>query len=146
MIAKVSGLVGNMKGKVDIGYIKTVIFPEDNFFDIPQPLSTMSFSRFSHKDEAIINTGPAGQGLLLWYPRTTSGPCLFYYATPGTNSVTNITMPVPSTIIPPISSSLTAAIAPSNNYNPTSDAGFTAGFAYDYFTYFSSAVLVGGSL
>jgi hypothetical protein len=59
-ITSLLGRIGSIGPKIDIGYIKTVIFPENNFSDVPQPLSSISFSRFSHKDEAIINTGPVG--------------------------------------------------------------------------------------
>jgi hypothetical protein len=84
MLSQVENHVNQAKGRsIDIGYIKTIIFPETNFYDVPQPLSSISFSRFSHKDEAMINTGPTGSGMLVWYPRCVNGPCLFVTYVPG---------------------------------------------------------------
>ena len=41
---------------VDMNYIRTVLFPETYSFDIPQPMSNLSYARFSDKQDAIINT------------------------------------------------------------------------------------------
>lgn len=36
---------------VDVGYVKTLLFPELYNADVPQPLSTQSYCRFSDKKE-----------------------------------------------------------------------------------------------
>ena len=63
---------------VDIDYIRTVLFPEQFSYDIPLPLSSISYSRFTDKQEIHITPGSDGSGMLVFYPRTNGGPCLFY--------------------------------------------------------------------
>lgn len=123
MVSSLQGRFTSMGGSIDIGYIKTVVFPEDNFFDIPQPLSTISFSRFSHKDETIISTGN-GSGMMLWFPRCTSGPCLFLYLPSAVT--TNISMPTPS------STRVTLPASGAAPNTPVKSTSLLAGFAYDY--------------
>lgn len=60
---------------VDVGYVKTLLFPELYNADVPQPLSTQSYCRFSDKKEMTF--GSSSQGLLIWYPKTMVGPQLF---------------------------------------------------------------------
>jgi len=46
-------IAGHLKKKsqtsIDVGYIRTVLFPEFYSYDIPQPLSNISYSRFTDK-------------------------------------------------------------------------------------------------
>lgn len=63
---------------IDIGYLKTVLFPELYNADIPQPMSTQSYSRFSDKKEITLSTGQDGSGLFIWYPKTNMGPQIFF--------------------------------------------------------------------
>ncbi len=67
---------------IDIGYLRTVLFPELYGYDIPQPLSNMSYCRFTDKQEATLGTGTDGSngcGMIVWYPKTNYGPSLFYF-------------------------------------------------------------------
>jgi hypothetical protein len=63
-----------MNAGIDIGYLKTVMFPEQYSYDIPFPLTSVSFCKFTDKQEILVNTGTNGAGTILWYPRTTAGP------------------------------------------------------------------------
>jgi hypothetical protein len=60
---------------IDVGYIKTLLFPELYNADIPQPMSTQSYCRFTDKKE--ISLSSKGNGMLIWYPKVTIGPQLF---------------------------------------------------------------------
>lgn len=74
---------------VDLGYLKTILFPEYFKYDIPSPLTNLSYCKFDDKQDAIIATGGvnasagvtaiSGTGMLLWFPRVTSGPSLFVW-------------------------------------------------------------------
>lgn len=61
-------------GGVSIGYIRTLIFPEQYSYDIPMPLSSISYSKFTDKQDIKITPGADGSGMLVWYPRTNGGP------------------------------------------------------------------------
>jgi len=62
--------------QVDMGYIKTLLFPELYNSDIPQPMSTQSYTRFTDKKEITFSS--KGSGILVWYPKTNIGPQLWY--------------------------------------------------------------------
>ncbi len=67
---------------IDIGYIRTVLFPELYSYDIPQPLSMISYSRFTSTFTLSIKTGVddggSGAGFAVWYPKVSFGPSFFY--------------------------------------------------------------------
>jgi hypothetical protein len=47
---KLHGHIGkNVNSGVDIGYLKTVLFPEQYSYDIPFPLTSVSFCKFTDK-------------------------------------------------------------------------------------------------
>jgi hypothetical protein len=72
---------------IDVGYIKTLLFPELYNADIPQPMSTQSYCRFTDKKE--ISLSSKGNGMLIWYPKVTIGPQLFV------RFDNNLTTPIP---------------------------------------------------
>lgn len=89
-------LKNKSQSSIDIGYIRTVLFPELYSYDIPQPLSNISFSRFTDKQEATVNTGNDGfngAGLILWFPKVNYGPSIFYYA--STAADLDKSLPIP---------------------------------------------------
>ena len=65
-------LATRSSNQVDIGYIKTLLFPELYNSDIPQPMSTQSYTRFTDKKEISVPSN--GESMLLWYPKTNCGP------------------------------------------------------------------------
>lgn len=74
---------------VDVEYIRTALFPELNNGDVPQPMSNVSYCRFSDKQEIGFSPGtmekatnPDGSGVLVWYPKITQGPSMFMYSHP----------------------------------------------------------------
>ena len=67
-----------MKNGIDYSYIKAIIFPELFSSDIPQPLSNLSYSRFSDRSNNLMNTGIKGSGAWSFFPKTNNGPCFFY--------------------------------------------------------------------
>lgn len=77
----------NYHGGLDINYIKSVLFPEQYIADVPQNLTNLAFCRFTDKQQVTINSGGStdasagvgGTGMLIWYPKVTAGPSLFYY-------------------------------------------------------------------
>lgn len=73
-------MLKDVNGGLHIGYIKTLLFPEQFSYEIPMPLSSVSYSKFTDKQEINITPGTDGSGMLVWYPRTNGGPQLFYFA------------------------------------------------------------------
>lgn len=65
-------LLAKASDGIDHGYIKTILFPELYSADIPQPMSTQSYCRFTDKKELSIVSG--GEGMLIWYPKVNNGP------------------------------------------------------------------------
>jgi hypothetical protein len=63
---------------IDVGYLKTLLYPELYNSDVPQPLSTQSYCRFTDKKELTIQS--LSNGMLLWYPKVTHGAQLFLRA------------------------------------------------------------------
>ena len=66
-------MLKGVHGGLHLGYIKTLLFPEQFSYDIPMPLSSISFSKFTDKQESNLAT-LNGSGMLVWYPRTNCGP------------------------------------------------------------------------
>jgi hypothetical protein len=108
---------------IDVGYIKTLLFPELYNADIPQPMSTQSYCRFTDKKE--ISLSSKGNGMLIWYPKVTIGPQLFI------RFDSNLTVPVP------LSTNYTSSIN-----TPYYKKGGSVNFA----TYFSQTNLVSASI
>lgn len=101
-------------------------------------MTNLSYCKFTDKQEAILNTGGTtgspgtGAGLIVWYPRVTEGPSLFYYKADNSTSK----LPEDTTGIPFSGSS-------GNTLDP---AKWRLGFAKSYADNFSSGVLVAASL
>ena len=68
-------LMSKSQNSVDTGYIKTLLFPELYNADIPQPMSTQSYCRFTDKKELTFKSGQ--NGMLIWYPKVNYGPSIF---------------------------------------------------------------------
>lgn len=118
---------------IDMNYLKAVIFPELFTADIPQPLTNLSYCRFTDKQEGVINTGGVaqgtGSGMIVWYPRVTEGPSLFYYKCDANN-----TLPEGQVGIP---------LLTGKTVDP---AKWKLGFSKSYADNFQQAVLVAASL
>ena len=65
-------LMARSNAGIDVGYLRTLLFPELYNADVPQPLSTQSYCRFTDKKEWTISS--ATQGMLIWFPKVTQGP------------------------------------------------------------------------
>lgn len=107
---------------IDVGYIKTLLFPELYNADVPQPLSTQSYCRFSDKKEYTFES--KGAGLLIWYPKTMTGPQLFISSTAGNEGQELNFAAITSGTVPP----------------------WKCGGMMDYSEYFSQGSLVSASL
>lgn len=126
---------------IDLGYLKTVLFPEFFSYDIPQPLTNLAYCRFDDKQDATINTGPSGAGLILWFPRTTQGPSLFYLPCSTIGQLPN-TNPIPfasQNYLAPGAASATAVSAMNNTI-------WQYGFWKGYEKCFTQTNLVAASL
>jgi hypothetical protein len=64
---------------INVGYLKTVLFPEQFSYEIPLPMSSISYAKFTDKQEMTINTGWKGEGMVLWFPRANGGPTMFVF-------------------------------------------------------------------
>jgi hypothetical protein len=42
-------------------------------------MSSISYAKFTDKQEMTISTGPKGEGMILWFPRATGGPTMFVF-------------------------------------------------------------------
>jgi hypothetical protein len=85
--ARIEYLRGQMKkyvnGKIGLKFIRAVIYPEVYAARIPYNITNIGTSIVSHRQDIVLNTGPAGEGMIFFFPRVTTGPSMFVYTSPG---------------------------------------------------------------
>jgi len=66
-------------GTISIKFIKAVFYPEYFTARIPYNLTNVSTAIVSHVEQFVINSGPKGEGMLFYFPKTTNGPAVYTY-------------------------------------------------------------------
>jgi len=58
-------------------FIKTVFYPELYKARIPYSLNNSSTAVVTHMEEVDVSTGADGSGMLFFFPKVTTGPCIY---------------------------------------------------------------------
>lgn len=69
----------HISGNIGIDYIRSVFYPEYYTSRLPYNLANIATSIVTHKHDMILSTGPEGEGMIFFFPRVTTGPCMFVF-------------------------------------------------------------------